>query len=182
MVKYLQLFFIALFPYLIVFVLICMFTGYSMDNVFHDNVLIPFSIFIGLYVVALISSVITFIKSLTKKRELLEVLRINMIIKLIHVPAYLCIFIVGLGCMITIFTFGITIVLMILDGMTIVLSGLIGLGGVIRSLRENKISITKAVIHSIFQFVFCADIISSIVIYSTVKAAEYDYKHNLRLG
>lgn len=59
---------------------------------------------------------------------------------------------------------------MILDEMTIVLSGLIGLGGVIGSLIENKIYRRKAVLHGILQFVFCADIISSIVIYRIVRA------------
>lgn len=178
--KYLQFLLIALFPYLIVFALICMFTGYFMDTVFQNNVYSLLLILIVLYVVALVCAVTVFITSLAKKRRILEVLRINMIMKLIHIPAYLFIFVVGLFSMITIFTFGITIVLIILDGMTIVLSGLIGLGGVIRSLRENKISMKVAVIHGILQFVFCADIISSIVIYRIVKATEYDYKHNLK--
>jgi len=116
--------------------------------------------------------VAVFIKGVTKKKKSLEILRFNMIIKLIHIPAYLLIFVVGLICSLGILTIGITIVLMILDGMTIILSGLIGLGGVISSLREDKLSIKKAVMHGILQFVYCADIISSIVIYRTVKAIE----------
>jgi hypothetical protein len=58
--------------------------------------------------------------------------------------------------------------------MTIALSGLIGLGGVIGSLREKKISNKKAGIHGILQFVYYADVISSIIIYRTVKAAGQD--------
>lgn len=170
--RYSQFFLIAIFPYLIAFVLICMYNGYLIDTVFHHNVYPLLLILILLYIVALVCAVTSFIASLANKREILDVLRINMIIKLIHIPAYLFIFVVGLLCMITIFTFGITIVLMIFDGATIVLSGLIGLGGVIRSLRENKISIKVAVIHGILQFVFCADIISSIVIYRKVNATK----------
>lgn len=170
--RYLQFFLIAIFPYLIAFALICMYKGYLIDTVFHHNVYPLLLILIVMYVVALVCAVIAFVASLKKKRKILEVLRVNMIVKLIHIPAYLFIFVVGLLCMITIFTFGITIVLMIFDGMTIVLSGLIGLGGIIRSLRENKISIKVAVIHGILQFVFCADIISSIVIYRKVKATK----------
>jgi hypothetical protein len=180
MSKYIQFFLIALFPYLIVFALICMFKTYFMDTVFHNNIFSLLLILIVLYVVALGCAVTAFIASLAKESKILDVLRINIIIKLIHIPAYLFIFVVGLSSMITIFTSGISIVLVILDGMTIALSGLIGLGGVIKSLRENKIFIKAAIIHGILQFVFCVAIISSIVIYRTVKATEYDYKHNLQ--
>lgn len=170
--KYLQFVLIALFPYLIVFALICIFKGYFMDTVFHNNVYSLLLVLLILYFVALVCAVAVFIKGITKKKKSLEILHFNMIIKLIHIPAYLLIFVFGLLCTITIFTIGITIVLMILDGMTIVLSGLIGLGGVIGSLREDKISIKKAVMHGILQFVYCADIISAIVIYRTVKSIE----------
>ena len=170
--RYLKFFLIVFFPYLIVFALICTFNGCLIDTVFHHNVYPLLLILIVLYAVALVCAVTTFIASLAKKRKLQEVLRINMIIKLIHIPAYLFILVVGLFCMITIFTFGITIVLMMFYGATIVLSGVIGLGGVIRSLRENKISIKVAVIHGILQFVFCADIISSIIMYRKVKVTK----------
>jgi hypothetical protein len=69
----------------------------------------------------------------------------------------------------TIFTMGITIVLMILDVMTIFLSGLVGLSGIIRGSIENKLSKKTAVIHSILQFIFCADIFSCIIVYRKVK-------------
>lgn len=164
--KYLPFGGIVLFPYIIVFALICLFIGPSMGNIFNSLIFI----LIVLYVVVLVCAVVMFIKGITKKKRSIELLRFNMIIKLTHIPVYLIIFLIGLLCTITIFTIGITIVLMILDGMTIILSGLIGLGGVIGSLREGKISIRKAVIHGILQFVYCADIISSIVIYRTVKA------------
>lgn len=170
--KYFQFFLIALFPYLILFALICMFTGYFMDSVFQNNVFLLLLLLIVVYVIALVCAVASFISSLAKKRKTLDVLHINMIIKLIHIPAYLLIFIVGIFCMITIFTFGVTIVLIILDGMTIALSGLIGFGGVIQSLREKKISVKAAIIHGILQFIYCADVISSIVIYRKVKVIE----------
>ncbi len=170
--KYLPFSLIILFPYLIAFALICIFTGSFMETIFNNNAFLLLFILIILYVAALVCAITVFITGFTKKKNSLEILRINMIIKLLHIPAYLLIFVLGLLCTLTIFTIGITIVLMILDGMTIVLSGLVGIGGIIRGLRENKISIKKAVIHGILQFVYCADIISSIVIYRTIKAIE----------
>jgi hypothetical protein len=171
--KYFRFLLIAIFPYLIVLSLLCIFTGFIMDTVFRNNVIFLLLTLLIFYVITLLSSVTLFIISLVKKKKALEVLRINMIIKMIHIPAYLFIFIVGLICSITIFTFGITIVLIMLDLGAIVLSGLLGLAGVIRGLSENKISLKAAVIHGILQFVFCADIISSVVLFRKAKAAEY---------
>lgn len=65
----------------------------------------------------------------------------------------------------------ITIILILLDGMTIFLTGLVGLAGVIRSLKENRISKSAIVVHGILQFVFCADVISAVIIYRTVRLA-----------
>jgi hypothetical protein len=127
-----------------------------------------------MYIVAVVGSVVFLIRNIAKARKAKELLRINMIVKLIHVPAYLFIFLMGLGFTITIFTIGISVVLMILDGMTIFLTGMIGLGGVIRSLRESKLSKRSAVTHGILQFIFCADIISSIIIYRRVKNSDLD--------
>ncbi|MDF2905515.1 MAG: hypothetical protein K0R34_836 [Herbinix sp.] len=168
MKKLLPFYAIVLFPYLIVFILISIFKGYFTD----DFLLFLLITLVVLYVVAIVCAIAGFMKGVTKKYQPQEILRINMMIKLLHIPAYLLIFVFGLLCTITIFTIGVTVVLMILDGMTIVLSGLVGLGGIIGSLREKKISTNKAVIHGILQFVYCADVISSIVMYRTVKASQ----------
>lgn len=167
MKKYLPFSGIIIFPYMIVLTLVCIFGNFITQNMFYLFLLLLFV----LYIVAIISAIIVFIKGITGKKKSLEILHINMVIKLIHIPAYLLIFVIGLLCSITIFTIGITIILMVLDGITIVLTGLIGLGGIIGGLRENKISIKQAAINGILQFVYCADIISSIIIYKTVKAS-----------
>ncbi|QQO10867.1 hypothetical protein [Breznakiella homolactica] len=86
-------------------------------------------------------------------------------IKLIQIPAYVLIFLAGLLLLSTIFTMGISVVLMVLDIMAVFLSGLIGLAGVIRGFLEKKISKKASVIHGFLQFIFCADVISSIILY-----------------
>jgi hypothetical protein len=61
---------------------------------------------------------------------------------------------------------------MILAGTTIFLSWLAGLGGIISGLKENKLPKKTAIIYGIFQFVFCIDIVNSIVLYRNVKIVE----------
>lgn len=169
--KFIPFLLIILFPYLIVFALICVFTGCFMDILFHNNALSLLFLLFILFIITLVSAMVLFMTGLVKKKNSMEILRINMIIKLIHIPAYLLIFVFGLLCTLTIFTIGITVILMLLDALTIALSGLIGLSGVIRSFMENKITLKKAIMHGIFQFVYCIDIVSSIVIFRTVKAS-----------
>lgn len=162
---------ILLFPYLIVFSLFCVFTGFLMDTVFNNNIIYLLMLIAGFFVIALMSALIVFFRGFSAKgmKKSLDVLRTNWIIKLIHIPAYLLIFVLGLLCTMTIFTIGITLVLMLLDGMTIMLSGLVGLGGIVGSLKADKIPVKRAVIHGILQFVYCIDIVSSILLYRTVK-------------
>lgn len=178
---------VIIYPYLILFTLICMFTSSYiqpfMERVFHDDgslILLMLPVF---YVVALLCTVIVVIINLKKQRNSEDILRTNMIIKLIHIPAYILIFLVGLACLMTIFTMGISIVLVILDCFTIFLTGLIGLSGVIRSYKENKLTKKESWAYGFHQFIFCVDIISSIRVYRNIRRKSEKIKTDeLNLG
>ena len=71
--------------------------------------------------------------------------------------------------MLTIFTFAISVILMDLDVMSIILSGLIGISAVKRSYDNEAISAGEMVLYSILQFVFCADVIVSIIVFHKSK-------------
>lgn len=165
MKRYLKVAPIILFPYLIVIALVCLFKGYFIESIFQNNIFLLLLVLFIMFGVALANAIIVFISNIAKKKDSLEILKVNMVVKLIHIPAYLFIFVIGWSCMLTIFTFAVTIILMILDGLTITLSGLIGLSGVIRSLSEMRITKKTAIIYAILQFVFCADVISSILLF-----------------
>jgi len=92
-----------------------------------------------------------------------------MIIKIVHIPAYIILFFFGLLTTLTIFTFPFAIAFIIFDNLTIFMSGIIGLSGLIRSFIEKKVSIKKVILYGLFQFIFCIDVISSIIIYRKVK-------------
>ena len=142
-----------------------------MDTVFRNNGLYVLLSLFALFVAAFICAINIFITSILFKRSARELLRINMVIKIIHVPAYILIFFIGLFSLITIFTAGISVALIILDGLTILLTGLIGLAGIIRAFVENKLPKKTAILHTVLQFIFCADVVSSIVVYRKVKNA-----------
>ena len=169
----LLLFLPLLFPYLILFALICIFTNTLMETVFQNNGLYVILLLIFMYIIALVSSIVFCVINVLTKVNSQELLYINMIVKLIQIPAYILIFIFGLLCLFLIFTVGISLVLMIFDGLAIFLTGIIGVAGIIRCLIEKKITIKTAVIYGILQFVFCIDLIASVKIYRKIKKVNF---------
>jgi len=169
--KYGLYLFTLLFPYLIILAIICIFTNFGniMELLFNNNALYVLATLMIIYVFALVCTIIQVILNIRSKISSKQLLFTNMMIKLIHIPAYIVIFLFGVLNLITIFTIGISIILMILDGMTIFLTGLIGLSGIIRGLFEKKLSPKNVLIYGIFQFIFCIDVISSIFLYKKIK-------------
>ena len=171
MKRYLSLLLVLLFPYFVIFAVECLIEVSLLETIFQSNPYLLLLALIVICIVALLSSMIVFIISIVMKWNTKDLLRANMIMKLVHIPAYIGIFLSALACMLTIFTYVISMIIIILACMTIFMSGLIGLAGVIRSAFEKKLSAKEVIIHGILQFIFCADIISSIVIYDNVNKA-----------
>ena len=95
-----------------------------------------------------------------------------MIVKLIQIPAYLTIFVLGALFLITIFTYAITIILFLIDCVTLFLSGLLTISSVINASRSQLITKRDAVIFSILQFFFVSDVFSSIILFIHLREKE----------
>ncbi len=181
MKRYWPLMPVIISPYIILFTLICMyldsFIGPFLERIFQDDneifllLLLPMA-----YLAALISAVAAVVINLKKQRNSEDILRINMMIKLIHIPAYILIFLMGLAFLITIFTIGVSVVFVFLDCFTIFLSGLIGLSGVIRSYQEKKLTKREALAYGLHQFIFCIDVISAIRVYRYIRRNSVEMK------
>lgn len=169
MKKYAPLILVMVYPYIVVFALYCIFSGFLMESFFQNNVYLLLLYMFVFWLFALVCAISFLLFSHIRKWDAYEVSRINMIVKLAQIPAYLLIFLVGLMCLLTIFTFAISFILMALDGMTIILSGLIGLAAVVRNRSNDTLSQKTSLIHGILQFVFCADVVSSIIIFKNAK-------------
>lgn len=166
---------IVLFPYTIVFCLYCIFSGFLMESVFQNNAYLFLLILIIIWVVALVCAISICAVSLVEKWNFIELSRTNMLIKTVSIPAYLVIFVISAACMITIFGFALSIILMIFDMMSIVLSGLIGISAVKRSYDSKAISANEMILYGVLQFVFCADVATSmIVFYKSKKVSRVD--------
>jgi hypothetical protein len=126
--------------------------------------------------ISLLMSVSIVVASYVKKWSAHAMALYNMVIKLAQIPAYVIIFILGVLLLLSIFTYGFTVFFMIIDLFTIFLSGLIGIVASRKNYTCGNLSTTEWIIHSILQFVFCADIVSAIIIYRRSKNPSYEPK------
>lgn len=171
MKKMLPFILIILFPYFIVLLICSLFNEFLMKYICHNNFYLGLFYLFAFWLVAFISAMILCVKNFVNKTDAVEITRINMVIKIVQVPAYLCIFVVGFVCLLTIFMLGFSFALVVFDCAAIILSGLIGVSAVSRSYAEGMLSQTEMVIHSILQFIFCLDVISSIIVFRKIKVA-----------
>ena len=93
----------------------------------------------------------------------------NLIIKGIQIPAYIMHFILGfLGLAMSVWGIGIVLWAILIDLLTILLTGISSIGCSIRMRKEGILSTAAAILMGIGCFVYCADVVIAIVY--TVKA------------
>lgn len=89
----------------------------------------------------------------------------GMVVKLVQIPAYITWFVLGIAM----FLFMGPLLSFLMDTMTIILSGLVGLAAVLRCKREGILTGKQALLHGVLQFIFCADVVSAIILYRKTK-------------
>lgn len=100
----------------------------------------------------------------------------DMVIKLFHIPFYLCVFVVGIVCIVAMVVPAFVLVspliimmLFVIDCFLMLTSSMYGLSAAIKSSRQGMISKKAALLHGIFHCIFVADIISAIILYRKIK-------------
>ncbi len=169
MKKYILLLPGAVFPYTLLFALYCVFTGFLTDSLFNNNVLILLFYLFLFFMVSLACNIIFFVLGICKNWNSRKISMANMIIKCVQIPAYILIFVLGIVFLFTIFTFGFSIFFVLFDCCAIFLTGLTGLCAVIRGYVDGKISKSFFIVNGLLQFIFCADVISAIIVFKKNK-------------
>lgn len=149
-----------IFPYLLLFCMYCIFSGFLMD-LFDGFILVMILYVLGFLILACICNII-YIALCHKDGTLLKT---SMIVKIAQVPAYIAIFILGVLFMTTIFTIGFTLFFIIYDIISVFLSGMIGLGGM--ALKKGKRPVF--IVLGLLQTVMVIDLPISIVTYLLYK-------------
>ncbi len=177
--KYIALLPVLLLQYLFLFLL---FSFLRVTDVFKEvfnesiaNLLLFLLIFL---LIALICAVVTFILSIVLKWDSRTTAFVAMMIKLLQIPAYIVIFVLGLLFAFMVFTMAFVPFFIIIDLITIFMTGLIGVSACIAGYREKKLSAVSATLFAIGQFFFCIDVVLSIIVYVKIRKAEKRMKEN----
>ena len=176
----------ALLPYLGLFTLAtiffstkCSFFEYIMVSIFRNNALNLIAVLLICCIIATLINIICFVASIRKGWDALSLAKSAMIIKLIHVPAYVLIFVLGILLTLTIFTIPFSVGLFLLDCLTLLLSGLLTTASIINTVRQGVFKAKDIFWIIILQLVFCADVVASIVFYFKLKGKCKIQKENV---
>lgn len=166
----------ALLPYAALLVLATIFFstrhrifGFIVEEIFQGNIWFLLAAFFLFCLLSTALSTICFVKSIREKWDPLSLAKYAMITKLIQIPAYILIYILGVLLFISIFTFAFSIGLFLLDCLAVVLTGLLTIAAAINAIRWDIFRTKEVLWIIILQFIFCADVAASIVLYRKLK-------------
>ncbi|MBQ6795452.1 MAG: hypothetical protein IJO83_04830 [Clostridia bacterium] len=168
MKKYIGLIFPLILPY--VFLLgmggILFFDGKIIDEVFGNfpNFIL---LVIGIFLLALIATIVTATLAVVRKWDGREIAKANMIVKLLQIPAYILIFAEGvyfsLSMMLLTPVAGMLFVLF--DCAVVFMTGVIGAVAAAGCCREYGLDKKFAIILGIGQFIFCVDVVCAVLVF-----------------
>jgi hypothetical protein len=93
-----------------------------------------------------------------------------MIIKLVHIPAYIIHFILGaLGTLASVWGIGFVLWAIIIDLITIALSGTHMLSCVISIIKHKTANTAISVVAAILSYIYCIDVVVAIVYYVYIR-------------
>ncbi len=159
-----------LFPYVVIVNLLFFF--FLQDYFPSSNVLISRALDIAVIVtffLAILFNIIYMIASRALPAR--RVLRTALIVKAIHIPAYLCIFLFAIPFAIMIFmALPMVLILVFLDGLSLFLSGMISIYALSKVCRQKAATTgIIPVLAIIGQFFFCIDVITVFFAFFTLK-------------
>lgn len=108
-----------------------------------------------------------------------KVAKLNLIVKLVQIPAYIFHFLMGLaGSVMSVWGIGVIMLAVAIDLMTILLTGIHAIGCNVKCCRAGAISKKTAVLMSIGSFIYCIDIVVAIVLMFIARDHKSDFVKN----
>lgn len=167
--KYLKMIPVIIYPYIYVLILAVFFL--FVDVLPEDTTDISLLVLLVLLIIAVIynlySFVIVIVNAVQTARGKLtagQAARMNLIIKGIQIPAYIMHFILGfIGLAMSVWGIGFLLWAVLIDLLTILLTGISSIGCSIRMRKERLVSLPGAIFMGIGCFIYCADVAIAIV-------------------
>jgi len=158
MKRYLFMAFVVLFAYVPFLFAFC-----------NQNIRMILFVGILLFLLALTAVLVNVVLTIKNRQQAKSLALTGMLIKLLHVPAYVCLFIIGMGGAMLVKFLPVTFAIFLFDCVLIFFSGMIMLSAVICAVKEKKLEAGQALFFGITSFIFCIDVISVILLYCNIK-------------
>ncbi len=164
--KYLKMIPVIIYPYIYV-VILAVFLMF-MNVLPSDD---SDAAMLGLLIVAVIYNLYSFVIVIVNavqcargKMTAKQSARMNLIIKGIQIPAYIMHFILGfIGLALSVWGIGFILWAILIDLLTILLTGISSIGCSIRMRKEGLLSTAAAILMGIGCFIYCVDVVIAIV-------------------
>lgn len=104
-----------------------------------------------------------------KKAESKQLIFWAMIMKIVNIPIFAVMFIIGFFFFILPLGFVITIPVVIFDLFMLIPSSIYAVHGLSKAYEEGKISFNMSLLNVFLNFIFCTDVVSSVTIYFILK-------------
>ena len=92
-----------------------------------------------------------------------------MIFKLVQIPAYIIIFVLGVLLFMAIWTIPVSILFMVVDVLSVALTSTITISSILLLLKDDKIERKRAILFIVSQLFFCVDVLGAILYYRHLK-------------
>ena len=151
---------VIIFPYILVL-------GVLLGELFPEDIApIVFGVFVILFALATpICNIIFMIVS--KKDDPYKLIRMALFVKLVHIPSYVMVFLFGLVASLMIFmTFPLVLMCILFDVIVLLFSSSVSVFALVQNTKQVK---ALSIVALIFQFFFCADVISLLVLNGILK-------------
>lgn len=117
------------------------------------------SFIILLNILPMVIAIFNAVYSSKGKYSARQAAKINVIVKGFHIPIYLFNFVIAvLGIFMSVWGVGIVAIAIVVDFLTIILTGINALGCPIRLYKDSVISKSRAIILGICSFIYCIDV------------------------
>ncbi|MBR5309128.1 MAG: hypothetical protein IKU43_10170 [Clostridia bacterium] len=145
-----------LLPYVVIF-----------ETLYHDN--IPLDMLGILIAVPLICVIINLIYAIKAKKSAKTLLLVNMIVKLIHIPAYVLLAFPIVVGFLSIRMVGLSLIVILFECLVLLQSGLISIPAFVRAKKEDYLPTILAVFGCMASCVFFIDVFVSVAAFIFVK-------------
>ena len=183
MKKYLKFLPVMLYPYAYIIWLI-IFSGATKvmvdanvnSNIGYEITFLLALLYMGYTIVLVVMESVRF----ARNTEICGAAKINMIVKLVQIPAYIGHFIIGcIGVLMSVWGLGFIIVAIVVDALTIIHTGILAIGCMINMKKANVLTTKMAVLASIGSFIYCVDVVVAIAVFAMEKIKQKNIYLNL---